>query len=601
MAEINFGILDTQAPGRIAALPQQLQEQQAQNAMRLMQFKNTVQQNALAQAKIDEYKRDLAEKDVLRKFMTQPGFNIYDPKYQAEAMSVAPTLAAPIIKHAVEVKQAQARTEKDIAQTGTATTETAVKRQTFLNQAKRDLAGNPSDDNIRAWAQDAVIQKVFSPEQAEQIQANLLKVPLDQRQAMFASAGAPARQPSSMERLIAARDSLPVGSPDRLAIEAQINKEIAGNRTFDPNTGSLIDKVTGQPVASGAAPAGQPGTAPLAPGIAPVQTPQAQTGGFPRVTPQVQAARDTDRLAILERELASQQAAGRVDLALQAEIANARRQAGVPANALAGAPTSVNALAGAPTGAATPRNPAEAKIAFAQQQQALYEPVQVIDPDSGKPIYVSKAEAITKKLTPVGEGSNTVKNVIIDETGRVTLINRSGEVIKPTAGGEPANLRGKPSATYEKTRQLREQLDKDLTTAIAELKDITKDGGLIDQSTGSGAGRAVDLAAGFVGGATSGAIAAAKLAPIADLALKMVPRFEGPQSDKDTQSYKQAAGQLADPSLPNKIRKEAGKTVLRLMQNRKNQFVTQGMAAEGIGAATSSIRDQADAILRGGK
>ena len=269
-------------------------------------------------------------------------------------------------------------------------------------------------------------------------------------------------------------------------------------------------------------------------------------------------------------------------------------------NALAGAP--VNALAGAaPTGASIPRNPAEAKIAYTQQQQALYEPVQVIDPDSGKPIYVSKAEAITKKLTPVGEGSNTVKNVIIDETGRVTLINRSGEVIKPTAGGEPANLRGKPSATYEKTRQLREQLDKDLTTAIAELKDITKDGGLIDQSTGSGAGRAVDLAAGFVGGATSGAIAAAKLAPIADLALKMVPRFEGPQSDKDTQSYKQAAGQLADPSLPNKIRKEAGKTVLRLMQNRKNQFVTQGMAAEGIGAATSSIRDQADAILRGGK
>lgn len=362
MAEINFGILDTQAPGRIAALPQQLQEQQAQNAMRLMQFKNTVQQNALAQAKIDEYKRDLAEKDVLRKLMTRPGFDIYDPKYQAEAMGVAPTLAAPIIKHAVEVKQAQARTEKDIAQTGTATTETAVKRQTFLNQAKRDLAGNPSDDNIRAWAQDAVIQKVFSPEQAEQIQANLLKVPLDQRQAMFASAGAPARQPSSMERLIAARDALPVGSPDRLAIEAQINKDLAGNRVFDPNTGLLIDRVTGQSVASGAAPAGQPGAAPLAPGIAPVQTPQAQTGGFPRVTPQVQAARDTDRLAILERELASQQAAGRVDPALQAEIANARRQAGVPANALAGAAPSVNALAGA-----APSNPAERMAAYKKQ------------------------------------------------------------------------------------------------------------------------------------------------------------------------------------------------------------------------------------------
>jgi hypothetical protein len=179
--------------------------------------------------------------------------------------------------------------------------------------------------------------------------------------------------PAPLARLIAARDALPVGSADRLAIEAQINKDIAGNRVFDPNTGLLIDKVTGQPVSPGATPAGQPGVAPLVPGIAPVQAQQNQTGGFPRVTPQVQAARDTDRLAILERELASQQAAGRVDPALQAEIDNARRQAGVPApqprvsvpNALAGA--SVNALAGAPTGAPIPANPAERMAAFKKQ------------------------------------------------------------------------------------------------------------------------------------------------------------------------------------------------------------------------------------------
>lgn len=211
--------------------------------------------------------------------------------------------------------------------------------------------------------------------------------------------------PAPLARLMALRDSLPVGSADRLAIEAQINKEIAGNRTFDPNTGLLVDKVTGQPVS--------PGTAPLVPGIAPVQAQQNQTGGFPRVTPQVQAARDTDRLAILERELASQQAAGRVDPALQAEIDNARRQAGVPApqtrapvNALPGAAPSVNALAGAaPTGAA-PSNPAEAKIAYTQQQQALYEPVQVIDPASGNTVYVSKAEAIRRGMTPAEKSTD---------------------------------------------------------------------------------------------------------------------------------------------------------------------------------------------------
>ena len=181
--------------------------------------------------------------------------------------------------------------------------------------------------------------------------------------------------------------------------------------------------------------------------------------------------------------------------------------------------------------------------------------------------------------------STKVAHTTTDEAGNVTLYNMFGQVIPAkSATGEAVALKGKPSATFEKTRSQREQLSKDLDTAIAELKDITKEGGLIDQSTGSGAGRAVDVAAGFFGKATPGAIASAKLAPIADLALKMVPRFEGPQSDKDTASYKQAAGQLADPSLPSAIRKEAGKTVLRLMENRKGQFVTQSMAAEGTAA-----------------
>ena len=131
-------------------------------------------------------------------------------------------------------------------------------------------------------------------------------------------------------------------------------------------------------------------------------------------------------------------------------------------------------------------------------------------------------------------------------------------------------------------------MGKDIDFAITELTNVTKDGGLIDQSTGSGAGRLADIGAGFFGQATEGAIAIGKLKPIQDLVLKMVPRFEGPQSDKDTQSYKEAAGQLADPTLPTKIRKEAGRTVLRLMQSRKNQFVSPELASEGISTTQSS-------------
>jgi hypothetical protein len=69
------------------------------------------------------------------------------------------------------------------------------------------------------------------------------------------------------------------------------------------------------------------------------------------------------------------------------------------------------------------------------------------------------------------------------------------------------------------------------------------------------------------------------------MVLKMVPRFEGPQSDKDTRTYKEAAGQLADATLPTEIRQQAAKEIVRLMKARKNQFVTQEMAAEGAAPA----------------
>ena len=158
---------------------------------------------------------------------------------------------------------------------------------------------------------------------------------------------------------------------------------------------------------------------------------------------------------------------------------------------------------------------------------------------------------------------------------------------------------GKPSATQEKANLLKKQMGTDLNFAINELTEITKEGGLIDQSTGSGAGRLVDVGAGFFGKATKGSMAIGKLQPIADMALKMVPRFEGPQSNADTKSYKEAAGQLADPTLPTEIRKEAGKTVLRLMKQRKSQFVTPELAAEGIGAVTPSSAESSGTTSKG--
>lgn len=158
-------------------------------------------------------------------------------------------------------------------------------------------------------------------------------------------------------------------------------------------------------------------------------------------------------------------------------------------------------------------------------------------------------------------------------------------VARPVTGEGGAPVKGKLSAFAEKATAQKAQTGKDITQAIFELRNAVKEGGLIDKSTGSGIGKLVDIGAGFVGQATPGAIAAGQLAPISDMVLKMVPRFEGPQSQMDVKSYKEAAGQLADTSLPTKIRKAAANEIIRLFQQRKDQFVTSDMAAEGTGAA----------------
>ena len=161
--------------------------------------------------------------------------------------------------------------------------------------------------------------------------------------------------------------------------------------------------------------------------------------------------------------------------------------------------------------------------------------------------------------------------------GTLGIMNMDTGAITPaTLGG--AAVKGKLTPFAEKQAAAKVQLQKDLTFAITEIGDAIKEGGLIDQSTGSGVGRLVDLSAGFVGQAMPGAIAIGKLQPIADLPLKLVTRFEGPQSDKDTKSYKEASAQLADPTLPRAIRKAAGATVVRLMKERQGQFVTNDMA-----------------------
>lgn len=237
MAGINFGLLDLTLPSRLAAIPQQQEAQNAQNAMQFMQLQQTMQQNALAKSKMEEYTRGTAEKNALRGRMTQPGFDIYDPKHQAEIMDLSPELAPGIIKHALEVEATKSTTNKNLAQTRVAQEGITKAKRDFGNEARRSLAFNPSDANIQAWNEDAVKRGFITQQEADQEVASMLRVPLADRKTVFERAGAPAAAPQQPRQTNLATDLLIPGP----------------NGTMVPNT-ALIGVKTG--LATAGRPAG---------------------------------------------------------------------------------------------------------------------------------------------------------------------------------------------------------------------------------------------------------------------------------------------------------------------------------------------------------
>lgn len=92
----------------------------------------------------------------------------------------------------------------------------------------------------------------------------------------------------------------------------------------------------------------------------------------------------------------------------------------------------------------------------------------------------------------------------------------------------------------------------------------------IDKATGSYAGAARDFGASVFGEATEGAKAIAQLKVLQAKLMLTMPRMEGPQSDKDTALYREAAAQLGDPTIPGEIKKAAVQTIRELQKKYPN-------------------------------
>ncbi|HHW53758.1 MAG TPA: hypothetical protein GXX13_11360 [Acinetobacter towneri] len=117
--------------------------------------------------------------------------------------------------------------------------------------------------------------------------------------------------------------------------------------------------------------------------------------------------------------------------------------------------------------------------------------------------------------------------------------------------------------------------------------------GLIGKSTSSGLGNMIDEGASFFGKSNEGADSLAALKSLQGSLVMMMPRMEGPQSDKDVQLYREMAGRLGEP-IPASQRMEAIKVIRDLnAKYAEIQGVDSGVAPKGVpyasaGQATTS-------------
>jgi len=120
----------------------------------------------------------------------------------------------------------------------------------------------------------------------------------------------------------------------------------------------------------------------------------------------------------------------------------------------------------------------------------------------------------------------------------IKTADRQGEIAYAQGYGSSTG-KGRGETENKQTTEVKNAVD--IAPILADIELV------LPKSTGSGAGALVDQAGRFIGYDTEGAKAISQLQVLGNKLIQNVPRFEGPQSDKDVELYKQAAGDLANP------------------------------------------------------
>ena len=228
--------------------------------------------------------------------------------------------------------------------------------------------------------------------------------------------------------------------------------------------------------------------------------------------------------------------------------------------------SAVSKMTGIPAG--KPLSPAD--LPAVQQAMAQVE--------GGGPRSAPAGGAKVVYSAPASDASVIARGQVIETPNGPMIVDKAtGDARFVTMNGKPVNAQTEQKRAAGAKR------------VLALLDTAEK---LIPESTGSGIGAGVDWLGRGVGFATEGSKAIAKLQALSGALIADMPRMEGPQSDKDVQLYKQAAGDLANPTIPNASRLEALAT-LREIQQRYSGAPSKPAAKGGISAKAKGYLAQA--------
>lgn len=158
--------------------------------------------------------------------------------------------------------------------------------------------------------------------------------------------------------------------------------------------------------------------------------------------------------------------------------------------------------------------------------------------------------------------------------GGLALIDRVNKSVTPLSTAESegqaaatkARLESEAKGIGSAVGDAKGALQKKAINAMNVIEMVDLADPLVEVATGSGPGAAADKVAGFFGKSLDGDQAIAQLQILQANMMLNMPRMEGPQSDRDAMLYKEAAGQIGDPTAPRERKKAALKTIRDLQQ-----------------------------------